>query len=348
MDNMEVNSPRRIENYPNLDLAKFVCALLVIVIHTNPLQTVSKLSHFYLCDVLARVAVPVFFAISGFLFFRGISFKNGRIAKTAENRRRLIRTTWKNVRLYLCWSVAYLAIQLPEWYQSGWWGIHVVKDWIYSLVLIGSYYHLWFLLALIMAVPALYLLLRVVPMSRLPWIASVLWVLECLTYSYRWLGADQIHLVEFISNKMPILFDFAFRAIPLLSIGAVLSQKKYVHASTKALILSFVLCTVEASTLYFLSPNDGYFSYLFCTPFLACAALKVLVFGKQISSSRRCQGHLRNMSLLIYCLHPMICYLCDILEIPDGLLFGLAVTLLSVAVARLWSGIKGYLSSLKL
>ena len=50
--------------YPNLDLAKFVCALLVVVIHTSPLENTAELAHFYLNNVFARVAVPLFFAAS--------------------------------------------------------------------------------------------------------------------------------------------------------------------------------------------------------------------------------------------------------------------------------------------
>ena len=56
--------------YDSLDLTKWIGALLVIVIHTSPLEALSSTLNFYTRDVLARVAVPLFFAISGFCFLR--------------------------------------------------------------------------------------------------------------------------------------------------------------------------------------------------------------------------------------------------------------------------------------
>ena len=65
-------------SYANLDIAKFTCSLLVVFIHTAPF-TNYPVAHFYTADVICRVAVPLFFAMSGFLFFRGAVFENGRI-----------------------------------------------------------------------------------------------------------------------------------------------------------------------------------------------------------------------------------------------------------------------------
>ena len=337
---------RRI-SYPNLDLAKVSCALLVIIIHTYPLKTVSALSHFYLNDVLARIAVPVFFAISGFLFFRNIRFENGRIARTTDNHRRLARTVRKNLILYVVWSLVYLLLQLPQWYEIGWWGIHAVKDWLFAFLFSGSYYHLWFLLALILAVPALYLLLLFISLSRIWLITVALWVLECLTYSYAWIGIDQIPVIEFINSRMPIVFDSMFRALPLLWIGAMLSQGKHRASGSVPCIGAFLLCAAEASVLYFFSPNEDSYSYLFATPLLAYTALNALISGKQLSLSVKWQCLLRDVSLLIYCIHPMICWFCKQCGVPEGIPLWLTVTVLSVGIACLWSELKNRLPKWK-
>ena len=50
----------------SLDVVKWVSALLIIIIHTNPFREIEVLD-FYIKEVLARIAVPMFFAISGFL-----------------------------------------------------------------------------------------------------------------------------------------------------------------------------------------------------------------------------------------------------------------------------------------
>ena len=333
--------------YPNLDIAKFFCALLVVTVHTAPLANSTVLGNFYLNHVIARIAVPLFFAMSGFLFFGSVVFENGRIACCAANHKQLLRAVWKNLCLYTIWSFLYLTIRLPEWYQTGWWGIAAVKDWLHTFFLISSYYHLWYLLALIAALPMLYLLLLIVPVSKVWFIAAVLWVLECLTYSYYWIGVDRIPIVAFISEKMPVVFAAALRAVPLMSIGAVRSRRSGKPANAGICIGAFLLCALEASILFFFTPNEDKYSYLFTTPLITAAFLSVLIYGKQLSVPENWQYRLRDMSLLIYCVHPMFCYLLGKMGIAQGLLLWVSVTVLSVGVAFLWSDLKIHLRKQK-
>ena len=82
-----------------LDLTKFIGALLVVLIHTAPLEPYSAIANFYTRDVLARLAVPLFFAISGFFF--------ARKPNPGKSLRRI-------ALLYLGWSAIYLFLQLPQ------------------------------------------------------------------------------------------------------------------------------------------------------------------------------------------------------------------------------------------
>ncbi len=328
------------QGYPNLDAAKFLCALLIVVIHTSPLQNASPVAHFYVNDVITRVAVPLFFAMSGFLFFRKLDFVDGKIARTTRNFACILKATRKNVLLYIIWSFLYLIVVLPEWYRTGWWGLHAVKDWLYSFLFSGAYYHLWYLLALIVALPALYVLLMFIPLKRFWFVGAGLWVLECLTYSYSWIGVDRIPLVMTIGSRMPVVFDTFFRAVPLLSIGAVCAGKQPKRTSVGLCAGAFVLCAVEASLLYFFSPNESQFSYLFATPLLTCTLLNVLVYGRQIALPNPWPSRLRDMSLLIYCLHPMICYFFREWGFPSGIPFWLAVTVTVVAVSGIRARLK--------
>jgi serine/alanine racemase len=120
---------QNVKQYIAIDLAKFLCSLLVVVIHTSPLKDVSEPACFVLDNILARVAVPLFFAISGFLFFGKLDYYNGKISGSKDNLRRLLFYCKRNTALYLGWSAVYFAVvYLPMWYRTGWWGIHVVKD----------------------------------------------------------------------------------------------------------------------------------------------------------------------------------------------------------------------------
>ena len=53
------------KNFGGLDLFRIAAACLVVAIHTSPLETVSTEGDFFLTRILARVAVPFFFMVTG-------------------------------------------------------------------------------------------------------------------------------------------------------------------------------------------------------------------------------------------------------------------------------------------
>lgn len=212
-------------DYASFDIAKLLCALLVIIIHTNPLAPYSAVADFYLTDVLARIAVPLFFAMSGFLFFGKLEFEDSKIKRCPENRARLKRYIKRIGLLYLVWSAVYLLYQIPQWHATGWWGLYVVKDYLASFLLSGSYYHLWYLLALLYAVPLLYLVLTFVKKDKLIWICAAAWSIECLLHAYRWVGIENIEILTWLTSHFDILFHAAFRAVPLMGIGVLCTDR---------------------------------------------------------------------------------------------------------------------------
>lgn len=327
--------------YANIDLAKFICALLVIIIHTSPFENASSVAQFYIEDVLARVAVPLFYAITGFLFFRKLTYKNGKIVRSQDNCKKLLRYCKKTAFLYLSWSFTYIVIIfIPLWYRTGYWGVHLFKDCLAIILFKGTYYHLWYLLSLVYAIPLLYGLLCFFDFKKVGTIAIALWICECLTYSYSWVGTEQITLVAFISSRMPIIFDTLFRAVPLLTIGAFISQYQpnwhFLHKRGTALF-AFLICAFEASILYFFSPNSGNYSYLFSTPLLTFTCLLLLISTKQHNVAPQSQILLRETSLSIYCLHPMVIEILHLCGVPNGVPIWISVTLFSTGFAAGWS-----------
>ena len=56
-----------------LDDFRLIAAVLVIAIHTSPLASVSAIGDFWLTRVLARIAVPFFFMVTGKFLKRNMS-----------------------------------------------------------------------------------------------------------------------------------------------------------------------------------------------------------------------------------------------------------------------------------
>ena len=73
----------------------------VICIHASPADGASAWVRFYVTDVMARIAVPLFYGMTGYLFFGRLLYENGRIKACTENRRRLLRQTLRTATLYL-------------------------------------------------------------------------------------------------------------------------------------------------------------------------------------------------------------------------------------------------------
>ena len=60
------------KSYNSIDLVKFICSLLIIVIHSQPLLEFSDAANYIFNSSVCRLAVPFFFMSTGFLVFRKI------------------------------------------------------------------------------------------------------------------------------------------------------------------------------------------------------------------------------------------------------------------------------------
>lgn len=322
-------------NLSSFDLAKFICALLIIVIHTSPLEKAPQTCDFYLSHVIARIAVPLFYAMSGYLLFRKMPVIGMRIQNTSENRKSLLRQLKRIALLYVLWTVAYFVSWLPRWYQMDWWGLTLLKDQIKAFFLTGSHYHLWYLLSLLYALPILYLLSCLCRPKHLITICSFAWIIGLLSYSYRFLGYDRLPLLPFLSDTLSVPFESVTRALPLLAIGAFCARKDKHLASPILVLLSFALCVAEASVLRFCTPNDGSYSYLLSTPLFAYSALSFLLTRTWTLPNSLC-SLFRSTSLTIYCLHPLIIETLDLVNFPKGFFHFGAVSTITIFLAVAW------------
>ncbi|MEZ5685054.1 MAG: hypothetical protein R3D78_03785 [Paracoccaceae bacterium] len=123
-----------------LDLLKLCLALLVVTIHANPFKGVSVEATWLLGNGLARVAVPGFFVVAGFLF-------------RPEQPGRSARMVWRYLKLHLVWLTLYAPL---------WWKLMRVEDplWAYAKLWIFGWWHLWFLTGLALAIAAASLVWR--------------------------------------------------------------------------------------------------------------------------------------------------------------------------------------------
>ena len=58
------------KQYAVIDIAKYVSALLVVCVHTFPFLEMNETFNLYFIQIVCRLAVPFFFVVSAFFFFR--------------------------------------------------------------------------------------------------------------------------------------------------------------------------------------------------------------------------------------------------------------------------------------
>lgn len=104
-----------------LNNVKFLLSVLIICIHStiDPELTGIDISasnyvgyyyfQYFVCEILARIAVPLFFAISGYLFFSNEKPFNWDFYSSKMKKR-----LYSLVLPYICWNLIYVIIRLLE------------------------------------------------------------------------------------------------------------------------------------------------------------------------------------------------------------------------------------------
>lgn len=114
-----------------LDLFKVLLALMVVALHSRFLADVSPLAMFLTVDGLFRIAVPIFFLISGFYFYPAMVKKHH------------VKWITRIVLLYAFWMLFYAYF----WFRpTSFSGAEMLR---LTGIMLGGYYHLWYMVGII-------------------------------------------------------------------------------------------------------------------------------------------------------------------------------------------------------
>lgn len=126
--------------YCSIDIFRYICAVLVVAIHTSPFAEINMAAGFIAKDVITRIAVPFFFVVSGYFYFKKLRSGGKPFKQYIEH----------IVKLYAAWSFFYFLIAFAQW------GYTDMKAFLVhclvSFFFYGSAYHFWYFPALICAV----------------------------------------------------------------------------------------------------------------------------------------------------------------------------------------------------
>ena len=131
------------QRFGGLDRFKFIAAFLVVAIHTSPLSSFSANADFLFTRVLARTAVPFFLMVTGYFLLPQYLFEK------SMDRRPLLRFLKKTVLLYGIAILLYLPVNIYAGHFQG----AGIGELIRKVLFDGTFYHLWYLPAVLLGVP---------------------------------------------------------------------------------------------------------------------------------------------------------------------------------------------------
>ena len=284
-----------------IDIVKYVAAILVVGIHTCPFADVSAELDFAFVDIVCRLAVPFFAVCTGFYLANAI---------TAQGN---LTSVWRSLRkvmvMYTGWSMVYLLIYLIDWHNSGSLRSEYLVGWCKSFFVSSTYYHLWYVSALIYALPIYALIIKLAPPRFYLVIAVPLWIYKAVSYGY----------VEFLPGVWKSVFTLSFPIealmtgvifmLPLLLTGAWLAKRDIEKMNEKKLwiiaLVFFALLSFEAYHLR--TMGGGHYSFIFFT-----FPLSIILFACLYLTGRYVNlqsGQLAKVSMTIYCLHPAVIWI---------------------------------------
>ena len=322
------NSGRYSESLENIDVLKFLLAILIILRHCGQSLFVEEsLFNTVVTNTISPVAVPTFFLISGYLLWR-----------KPVTRERLKKQLWRILRLYLVWTVIFLPLTLMLSYKQGKLNLQFLIKYLQQFLFSGSYYHLWYLPSLIVAIVIVYKLKKI-KNRKIAWMFAVfLFLLGALTNTYYQLipGAQPIidaYKMVFITTRNGLFFGTVF-----VLIGAELSEKYARGKETILLIIAIIFMTVEGFVLNQLM--NLIIVNIMISSLILAPALFMWFLHRDSLCKTQTGGCFRKMSTIMYCIHPLIIFAVERFTKGHSLIATLLTLGVSLGVSYILTKIK--------
>ena len=286
-----------------LDVVKFIMAIMVVGIHTLGRYGIYP---------LFRIAVPLFFMISSYLFFAD--------SKKRGNLKCLKKFCIRNIKLYCFWFVILMPIFLPlGGYLTGYLLFNVFK--LIIKIFFGSTFAAsWYISALVIGTCFVFICDKYKINSRIILVLTFcIYVMCCLNSNYRNLIADSSIIVTFNRVYPGTIYNGFLVGMFWIYLGYLFACNTKVYDKRRSrigLLISFILLIIEYTIIkkYNLSvDNDCYFMLVPA----CCFSFDNLINCGWKSKNLEVKV-LRKYSTIIYCVHASLVLLVDYFWMPGS------------------------------
>lgn len=328
-------------NYQNLDILKYISAILIMILHLRPFINFSDQLDLAFNNIITRICVPIFFMITG--YFVAI--------KEKKNENYIDNYVKKTIPLYLIWSLLYVPVIIGTIIQY----LPIINEYlskiniaiplliVLSIIAIpivilialcytGIYYHLWYFPAIIFS---LLLLKRWKKKLNIKYLLIISFVLLLFGATETYYGILPLSVKELLSYYYNIFFttrNFLFFGLFYVVLGYFIGSKEKVYSKYcfAKLIISFFLLIFEAILLHDIDRLNS-------NILLSCVPLTYYLFISSIyiTNNIKIKFQFGNYSKYYYFIHPMIIFLVSLLfkNISEYPYFNILIVLLFTHIA---------------
>lgn len=316
-DKKMTNTRAERKQYRAIDIAKFVMAILVVAIHVRPFTGQTA---FVYDDIIARIADPLFFQITAFLFFEKIFAQISGDLRQGMSWCMLGHYMKRILALYTAWFVIYAPVVLPRtWQECG-----NIRGMLLALLkkywLSGYYGAMWFMTALLLAMPLVFILTKYLG-SRLclllsaPWFLLTVARMEYCSITDGWQVAGYFDsaiygIFGWYGNGLTYGFFFCALGMWIAYKRTLGGQKNDSRDFALPSLISFLLLIIESyvirdkglgqsfGAMFFLIPTSYFLlQWLLNVDFWEKPGEKARIWTDQICA------HMRRLSILIFTIH---------------------------------------------
>jgi len=221
------------QTYTSIDIAKFICALLIVMLHVHVGDMFDAHSSWLIESMLFRLAVPFFFVSSGFFLARKITY-NSDFSYSQSYIKRLLKP-------YVLWLGVNTVLEIIKFAMAGKSAVAIAIS-VIRAFLFYPYGALWYVYALIIGVLILYFFIVKLktPKYLLLLISFALYAFALLCNNYYWV-AEKIGISAGIDTYLYVFKtarNGVFVGFPFITWGYLLGTIKEEVKNKKALFLT--------------------------------------------------------------------------------------------------------------
>ena len=313
--NIDKNYNENKVNYQNLDILKYISAILIVILHLRPFINFSDQLDLAFNNIITRICVPIFFIITGYF-----------VAKKEKNNENYIKDyVKKTIPLYLVWSLLYIPIIIGTIIKY----FPIINDYlskinislplfiILSMLLLpvvilialcytGTYYHLWYFPAIIFS---LLVLRKWKNKFNIKYLLVISFILLLFGATETYYGILPLSIKELLSYYYNIFFttrNFLFFGLFYVVLGYFIGAKEKIYSKYcfAKLIISFFLLVFEAILLHDINRLNSNI-LLSCVPLTYYLFISVIY----ITNNIKLKFQFGNLSKYYYLIHPMIIFI---------------------------------------